>query len=123
LTKTTYLLTYRGYGISLVAANELLKTLEHELPGWCDDGMVVIDPAAMNSDLTKNHSHENVQEKLIQHWELLGLRIFARERRRHCTFVGHWMGETRPDIRKVVPHLFHENVRRSARLRDAAAIR
>jgi hypothetical protein len=114
---------YRGYGIGLLTADELVSTLERELPGWGDDGMVVIDPTAMNSDLTKNHSHGTVQEKLNQYWELLGLRIFVRERRRHCTFVGHWMGETRPDIRKVVPHLFHENVRRSARLRDAAAIR
>jgi hypothetical protein len=38
---------------------------------------------------------------VIQHWELLGLRTFVRERKRHRTFVGHWMGDPRPDIRAV----------------------
>jgi hypothetical protein len=97
---------YRGYGIGLLAVDELMKHVERASPGWSDEGLMVLDPSGLTSDLAQGHSHEEVQEKLIRYWQMLGLRVLVRERKRHCTFVGHWMGDQRPNITAIVPHLF-----------------
>jgi GNAT superfamily N-acetyltransferase len=97
---------YRGYGIGLLAVDELMKHVERASPGWSEEGLIVLDPSGLKSDLAQGHSHEEVQEKLIRYWQMLGLRVLVRERKRHCTFVGHWMGDQRPNITAIVPHLF-----------------
>jgi hypothetical protein len=75
---------YRGYGIGLLAVDELVKHVERASARWSDE----------------------IQEKLIRYWQMLGLWVLVRERKRHCTFVSHWMGDQRPDITAIVPHLF-----------------
>jgi hypothetical protein len=97
---------YRGYGIGLLAVDELVKHVERVSPRWSNEGLVVLDPSGLTSDLAQGHSHEEVQEKLIWYWQTFGLWVLVRERKRHCTFVGHWIGDQRPDITAIVPHLF-----------------
>jgi hypothetical protein len=97
---------YRGYGIGLLAVDELVKHVEQASSRWSDEGLIVIDPSGLTSDLAQGRSHEEIQEKLIRYWQMLGLWVLVRERKRHCTFVGHWMGDQRPDITAIVPHLF-----------------
>jgi hypothetical protein len=97
---------YRGYGIGLLAVDELVKHAERASSRWSDEGLIVLDPSGVTSDLAQGHSHEEIQEKLIRYWQMLGLWVLVRERKRHCTFVGHWMGDQRPDITSIVPHLF-----------------
>jgi hypothetical protein len=97
---------YRGYGIGLLAVDELVKHVERASPGWSDEGLIVLDPSGLTSDLAQGQSHEEVQENLIRYWQMLGLWVLVRERKRHCTFVAHWMGNQRPDITAIVPHLF-----------------
>jgi hypothetical protein len=97
---------YRGYGIGLLAVDELMKHVERASSNWSEEGLIVLDPSGLRSDLAQGHSHEEVQEKLIRYWQMLGLRVLVRERKRHCTFVGHWMGDQRPNITAIVPHLF-----------------
>jgi GNAT superfamily N-acetyltransferase len=97
---------YRGYGIGLLVVDELTKHVERASYNWSEEGLIVLDPSGLTSDLAQGHSHEEVQEKLIRYWQMLGLRVLVRERKRHCTFVGHWMGDQRPNITAIVPHLF-----------------
>jgi hypothetical protein len=97
---------HRGYGIGLLAVDELVKHVERASPGWSDEGLIVLDPSGLTSDLTQEQSHEEVQEKLIRYWQMLGLWVLVRATKRHCRFVGRWMGYRRPDITAIVPHLF-----------------
>jgi hypothetical protein len=97
---------HRGYGISLLAVDELMKHVGRASSRWSNEGLIVLDPSGLTSDLAQGHSHEEVQGKLIRYWQMLGLWVLVRERKRHCTFVGHWMGDQRPDIAAIVPHLF-----------------
>jgi hypothetical protein len=97
---------YRGYGIGLLAVDELVKHVEPASSRWSDEGLIVLDPSGLTSDLAQGRSHEEIQEKLIRYWQMLGLWVLVRERKRHCTFVGHWMGDQRPDSTAIVPHLF-----------------
>lgn len=97
---------YRGYGIGLLAVDELMKHVERASSRWSDEGLIVLDPSGLTCDLGQGHSHEEVQGKLIRYWQMLGLDVLVREGKRHCTFVGHWMGNERPDIAAIVPHLF-----------------
>jgi hypothetical protein len=97
---------YRGYGIGLLAVDELVKHVGRASSRWSDEGLIVLDPSGLTSDLAQGHSHEEVQEKLIRYWQMLGLCVHVRERKRHCTFVGHWMGDQSPEIAAIVPHLF-----------------
>lgn len=80
---------YRGYGIGLLAVDELVKHVERASSRWSDEGLIVLDPSGVTSDLAQGHSHEEIQEKLIRYWQMLGLWVLVRERKRHCTFVGH----------------------------------
>jgi hypothetical protein len=95
----------RGYGIGLLAVDERMKHVGRASSRWSNEGLIVLDPSGLTSDLAQGHSHEEVQEKSIRYWQMLGLWVLVRERKRHCTIVGHWMGDQRPDIAAVVPHL------------------
>lgn len=95
---------HRGYGIGLLALDLLVQHVKREWPAFASEGLIVLDPSGLNRDMEPS-DHEVVQEKLVRFWGLLGLEVLARERRRHCTFVGCWMGYERPDVGVVVPHL------------------
>lgn len=97
---------YRGYDIGLLAVDKLLKRLARVSPRWANEGLIVLDPSGLTSDRAHGCSHGEVQEKLIGYWQMLGLWVLVRETRKHSTFVAHWMGDERPLIETVVPHLF-----------------
>jgi hypothetical protein len=59
---------YRGYGIGLLAVDELVKYVERALSRWSDEGLEVLDPSGLTSDLAQGYNHEEVQEKLILYW-------------------------------------------------------
>jgi len=95
---------YHGYGIGPLAVDELVKHVERASPRWSNEGLIVLDPSGLTSDLAQGRSHEEVQERFIRYWQMLGLWFLVREIKRHCTFVGHWMGDQRPDSTEIVPH-------------------
>lgn len=95
---------HRGYGIGLLAMDLLVQHVKLEWPGLASEGLVVLDPSGLNRDMEPS-DREVVQERLVRFWGLLGLEVLVRERRRHCTFVGCWMGHERPGVEVVVPHL------------------
>ena len=70
------------------------------------EGLIALAPSALTQDMVDSASHGEVQDKLVRYYRLFGLRMLAEETRKHCTFVGLWMGYARPKIRTVVPHLF-----------------
>jgi hypothetical protein len=80
-----------------------VKHVERASPGWSDEGLIVLGPSSLTSDLAQGQSHEEAQEKLIWCWQMLGQWVLVRERKTHCTFVGRWMGDERPDITAIVP--------------------
>jgi hypothetical protein len=70
---------YRGYGIGLLAVDELVKHVERASPRWSDEGLIVLDPSGLTSDLAQGQSHEEVQEMLIRYWQMLGLWVLVSE--------------------------------------------
>ena len=96
---------YRGYGIGLLAMDRLVKRVEQASPEWGDEGLLVLSPSGLMSDMVSSGNHAVVQEKLIRYWETFGLSVLVRETVMHSTFVGHWMGYERPRIETVVPNL------------------
>jgi hypothetical protein len=42
---------YRGYGIGLLAVDELVKHAERASSRWSDEGLIVLDPLGVTSDL------------------------------------------------------------------------
>jgi len=96
---------FRGYGIGLLALDKLVEYVARASLEWRLEGMIVLCPSGLTSDMVQGSEHETVQEKLIQYYRLFGLEVLVRETRRHCTFVGQWMGFMRPRVQEVVPHL------------------
>jgi len=96
---------FRGYGIGLLALDRLVKYVARASPEWALEGMIVLEPSMM-SETASARENDVVQEKLIPYYGLFGLEVLVRMTRKHCTFVGQWMGYRRPQIDTVVPHLF-----------------
>jgi hypothetical protein len=96
---------FRGYGIGLLAIERLVEFVARAFPEWRLEGMIFLEPSGMTSDVVQGSNHGDIQEKLIRYYGLLGLEVLVRETRRHCTFVGQWMGYKRPGVDEVVPHL------------------
>jgi hypothetical protein len=105
---------YRGYGISLLAVDLFVDKVAAatRYTGWRREGIVVVDASGLDSDLEPGPCQRELQEKLIRHWQLLGLRSLVPKRKlnsgKRCTFVGQWnaLWLPKPDIATVVPHLF-----------------
>jgi hypothetical protein len=107
---------YRGYGISLLAVDRLMiQVAGSSVRGWNKEGIIVIDASGLGTlgdNLGSGHSQNELQEKLMRHWPLLGLRPLVPERSmkegKRCKFVGQWRKVWCPqlDIATVVPHLF-----------------
>jgi GNAT superfamily N-acetyltransferase len=106
---------YRGYGIGLFALDSLMKRVARARPAWGEGGLTVLEPSPKREVLLDEKGDalevdpdevEQVQEKLIRNYQLLGLEVFSRATMRHCTIVGTWMGQERPHIGTIVPHLF-----------------
>jgi hypothetical protein len=100
---------FRGYGIGLLAVKELIDQVSGASEGWTAFGTIVVDASGLDSDLEPGRSRREVQDKLIRHWQLLGLRVLVEKSKRtkRCTFVGSCLeGYSWPDMATVVPHLF-----------------
>lgn len=97
---------FRGYGIGLLALDTLVKHAARLSPEWKTEGLIALAPSALTQDMVDPASHEKVQDKLVRYYKLFGLKMLAEEMRKHCAFVGQWMGYSGPKIRMVVPHLF-----------------
>ena len=97
-----------GYGIGLLAVDALIDQVSGASEGWTAYGAIVLDASGLDSDLESRHRRREVQEKLMQHWQLLGLKLLVPESKstKRCTFVGDCLEYYGwPDITKVVPHL------------------
>jgi hypothetical protein len=103
---------YRGYGISLRAVDLFVDKVAEASVRWRIEGIVVVDASGLDSDLEPGPCQRELQEKLMRHWQLLGLRSLVPKRKlkagKRCTFVGQWnaLWLPKPDIATVVPHLF-----------------
>jgi hypothetical protein len=102
---------FRGYGIGLLAVKELIDQVSGASEGWTAFGTIVVDASGLDSDLEPGRSRREVQDKLIRHWQLLGLRVLVEKKwKRRCTFVGDCLeGYSWPGMAKVVPHLITPN--------------
>jgi hypothetical protein len=103
----------RGYSISLLAVDRLMiQVAGSSVRGWNKEGIIVIDASGLGGNLGTGHSQDELQEKLMRRWQLLGLRPLEPERSmkegKRCKFVGQWRKVwcAQPDIATVVPHLF-----------------
>lgn len=97
---------FRGYGIGLLALDKLVEHVARASPEWKMEGLIGLTPSALTQDMADPARHRKVQDKLVRYYGLFGLKLLAEETKRHCTFVGLWVGYSRPKIRTVVPHLF-----------------
>lgn len=97
---------FRGYGIGLLALDRLAQHVARASPGWAKKGLLVLEPSGMaDYKRTRTDNHGEIQDKLIQYYQLFGLWPLVAETEEHCAFVGHAMRSRRPEIRTVVPHL------------------
>ena len=97
---------YRGYGIGLLAVDGSLKHAAETVPGWREEGFVVLDPAYMTRDgLPPGTTCEKAKERLTQRWGMLGLKVLVPETNGYCAFLQHYMGYERRRIETVVPHM------------------